>query len=313
MHKLLQRQLKRYAQVDSLDAVPQPWRSLLDAVSAAYGEADDDRELVERSLEISSQELLQANAEMRAVSEELARSNADLEQFAYVASHDLREPLRMIASYLQLLERRYRAHLDETANEYVQFAVDGAKRMQKLIDGLLAFSRAGRHGQPFTATDLNPLLDHVCQDLQFAIADAQATVRRGVLPIIHCDPVQLGQVFQNLIGNALKFRASHSVEIDISASASGSAWQFEVKDNGIGFAADQSERIFALFQRLHTPDKYPGTGLGLAICKKIIERHGGEIVAHSTRGKGTRFCFTIPMQASAVSTPAQTELRTSEL
>lgn len=313
MHKLLQRQLKRYAHVDSLDTVPQPWRTLLSAVSAAYDEADDDRKLVERSLEISSQELLQANAEMRAVSEELARSNADLEQFAYVASHDLREPLRMIASYLQLLERRYSDRLDDNANEYISFAVDGAKRMQKLIDGLLAFSRAGRHGQPFAAIDLNPLLDHVCHDLQFAIADAQATIHRGPLPIIQCDPVQIGQVFQNLIGNALKFRNSHPVEIDISASAKSRIWRFEVKDNGIGFEAEQSQRIFALFQRLHPQSEYPGTGLGLAICKKIIERHGGEIGAHSTPGQGTCFFFTIPMPVSDFSTDRLTELPASEL
>lgn len=313
MHNLLQRQLKRYAQVDNLDAVPQPWRTLLDAVNAAYDEADDNRKLVERSLEISSQELLQANAEMRAVSEELARSNAELEQFAYVASHDLREPLRMVASYLQLLERRYREHLDENANEYIHFAVDGAKRMQKLIDGLLAFSRAGRQRQSFAATDVNRLLDQVCHDLQFAIADAQAVVRRGTLPIIHCDAVQVGQVFQNLIGNALKFRNRHPVEIEITAGAAGNAWRFEIRDNGIGFEPAQSERIFTLFQRLHTQTEYPGTGLGLAICKKIIERHGGEITARSTPGKGTRFFFTIPMPTDSASTNPPTELPSSEL
>lgn len=305
MHKLLQRQLKRYAQVASLDSVPQPWRTLLSAVSAAYDDADDDRKLAERSLEISSQELLQANAEMRAVSEELARSNADLEQFAYVASHDLREPLRMIASYLQLLERRYRDHLDENANEYLHFAVDGAKRMQRLIDGLLAFSRAGRQGQPFAATDLNRLLDQVCHDLRFAIADAQAAVRRDTLPIIHCDAMQVGQVFQNLIGNALKFRNRHRIEIKIAASSIGSAWRFEISDNGIGFEPEQCERIFALFQRLHSQSEYPGTGLGLAICKKIVERHGGEIGARSAPGQGACFYFTIPMHDSAAATSTE--------
>lgn len=307
MHKLLQRQLRRYAKVESLDAVPQPWQALLTAVSAAYDEADDDRKLVERSLEISSQELLLANAEMRAVSEELARSNADLEQFAYVASHDLREPLRMIGSYVQLLERRYRDRLDEEATEYIHFAVDGAKRMQKLIDGMLAFSRVGRHGQPFQTTDLNAVLDQVCQDLQLAIADAQAVVHRGFLPHLNCDPVQMGQLLQNLIGNALKFRNSRPVEVDVGATAHGDQWLFEIKDNGIGFEPAHTGRIFTLFQRLHTQTEYPGTGLGLAICKKIVERHGGTIGAHSTPGQGACFFFTMPMPANtpALETPAQ--------
>lgn len=313
MHKLLQRQLKHYAKVDSLDLVPEPWRALLTAVSIAYDEADDGHRLIERSLEISSQELLLANSEMRAVSQELSRSNAELEQFAYIASHDLREPLRMINSYLQLLARRYRDQLDTNANEYIYFASDGAKRMQRMIDDLLAFSRVDRKGRPFEATDLAALLNQVRLDLKLAIEEADAVIVAGDLPTILCDPVQIGLLLQNLLSNALKFRGDRAAKIGIAASANGNDWRFTVQDHGIGFEAEHAERIFTLFQRLHTQAEYPGTGLGLAICKKIVERHGGRIWAQATPGMGASFSFTLPMRASPALASPQVENSSASL
>jgi PAS domain S-box-containing protein len=236
----------------------------------------------------------QAEEQLQRRTEELARSNTELQQFAYVASHDLQEPLRMVASYTQLLARRYRGKLDQDADEFIAFAVDGATRMQLLINDLLAYSRVGTRGRPFAPTDCNQVVDQVIADLGPAIHDAQATVTRTDLPTVVADRLQLSQVFQNLVGNALKYRGTAPPEVTVSAQREDGIWVFAVQDNGIGIDPPYFERIFVLFQRLHSRAQYPGTGIGLAICKKIVERHGGHIWVESQPGQGATFFFTIP-------------------
>lgn len=226
--------------------------------------------------------------------QELARSNAELEQFAYVASHDLQEPLRAVVSYLQLLERRYRSELDERADRYIGHAVDGAHRMQRLINDLLAYSRAGRRNDERQPVDLEVLLDRILKSLEVSIEEAGATVTHDPLPTIEGDLVGLGQLLQNLVGNALKFRGDEPSQVHIAATHQNRAWTFSVRDNGIGIAPEYQERIFVLFQRLHGRGEYAGTGIGLAICKKIVEQHGGTLWVESTPGDGSTFRFTIP-------------------
>jgi PAS domain S-box-containing protein len=243
------------------------------------------------------QQLRQTAAALEHQTVELMRSNAELQQFAYVASHDLQEPLRMVASYTQLLARRYEGKLDQDADEFIAFAVDGAKRMQALINDLLAYSRVGTQGRDFTPTDLNETVDRVIADLTAAIDDTGATVHREHLPTVPGDPVQLDQLFQNLISNAIKFRGSETPRVDVTAERQGREWRVSVRDNGIGIAPEFADRIFIIFQRLHTRDEYPGTGIGLAICKKIVERHGGQIWLESEPGTGATLTFTLPAGA----------------
>lgn len=226
--------------------------------------------------------------------DELARSNKELEQFAYVASHDLQEPLRMVASYTQLLAKRYQDKLSEEANEFIDFAVDGAKRMQNLINDLLEYSRVGTRGKPLVKVSTSEIVGKVLNSLKIIIDENEAFVDIGDLPDIYGDQTQLSQLFQNLIGNAIKYRGKASPEIKVEAADKGDRWVFAVKDNGIGFDKQYAERIFVIFQRLHTKEEYKGTGIGLAICKKIVERHGGTIWVESTAGKGSAFFFTIP-------------------
>jgi signal transduction histidine kinase len=226
--------------------------------------------------------------------EELARSNRDLEQFAYVASHDLQEPLRMVAAYTQLLAERYRGKLDDQADKYINYAVDGAERMQSLIHDLLAFSRVGRQETELNNTDCNEVVGAVLKDLQAAISESGAVVEREPLPWLKANESQLKQVFQNLLGNALKFRGSQAPVIHISAQRQGADWIFSVADNGIGISAEHLESVFIIFNRLHTRTEYPGNGIGLAICKKIIERHGGRIEALPRDDGGTVFRFALP-------------------
>lgn len=226
--------------------------------------------------------------------QELVRSNADLEQFAYVASHDLQEPLRMVASYLQLLERRYRNQLDTDADEFIGYAVDGATRMQTLINDLLNYSRVGTRGKSFEATDINQVIQKVLGNLKTIIDSTAAEITYTSLPTVIADPTQMIQLWQNLLGNAIKFRGDRPPRIHISAVAQPDAWLFKVSDNGIGIEPRYSDRIFLIFQRLHSRTDYPGTGIGLAICKKIVERHGGQIEFESEPGQGTTFSFTMP-------------------
>jgi signal transduction histidine kinase len=259
---------------------------------------------------LTFRDVTERRANQRALEErarELARSNADLEQFAYVASHDLQEPLRAVVSYLQLLERRYGGKLDERAEKYIGYAVDGGRRMQTLITDLLTYSRVGRRDIAMEPVELDPLLDRVLAGLRLAIEESGAVVVREPLPTIVADASQMTQLFQNLIGNAIKFRAEAPPRIEITATRQEAAetgqqptgthqgaWLFAVRDNGIGIAPEYRERVFVLFQRLHGRDEYPGTGIGLAVCKRIVERRGGTLRVDDTPGGGSTFWFTIP-------------------
>jgi PAS domain S-box-containing protein len=227
--------------------------------------------------------------------EELALSNAELEQFAYVSSHDLQEPLRMISSYLQLLQRRYQGKLDDKADKYIYFAVDGASRMQNLINDLLEFSRVTTRGREPEPINCEFILNQVLSNLEIFIKENKATVSHGYLPEVIVDYTQLIQIFQNLIINGIKFHSEEAPKINISAEKKESEWVFSVRDNGIGIEPQYSEKIFEVFKRLHKKEEYPGTGIGLAICKKIIERHGGRIWIESELGKGSTFYFTLPI------------------
>jgi signal transduction histidine kinase len=248
---------------------------------------------------VENNELMQSSIkfaeELRQSNRELEQSNRELEQFAYVASHDLQEPLRMVSGYTQLLSQRYKDKLGADAAEFIAFAVDGAKRMHGLINDLLAYSRFGSRDTEFTPTDCDVALQKALSNLQSAVAEAQAAVTHAPLPVLTADRQQLTQLFQNLIGNAIKYRGSRPPVIHVDCERKPDAWLFSVKDNGIGIDPQFAERIFVIFQRLHTREQYPGTGIGLAICKKIVERHGGKIWVESVLEKGATFYFTIPV------------------
>ena len=222
------------------------------------------------------------------------QSNEELQQFAYIASHDLQEPLRMVTSFTQLLERRYRDKLDEDGKEFINFAVDGAKRMKGLIDGLLSYSRVSTRSKEAVKIDVQKLIEDLIRDLGFIIKENNAKIFYKDLPIIKADKNQIYQLFQNLIMNGLKYRTEENPVIEISAKKEDSKWLFAVKDNGIGIDEKYFDRIFVVFQRLHSRDKYEGTGIGLAVCKRIVERTGGKIWVESKLNKGASFYFTIP-------------------
>ncbi len=236
--------------------------------------------------------------------DELARSNADLEQFAYIASHDLQEPLRMVAAYTQLIAERYRGRPDENADKFIGYACEGALRMQALIQDLLAFSRVGKNCAACTRVDCDAAIEEVLLNLGPAIHESGAVVTHSSLPVVWANPLHLTQVFQNLIGNAIKFRGEESPVISVQAEKAGAQWLFSVSDNGIGIAPECAENIFVVFQRLHTRTEYPGNGIGLAICKKVIEHCGGKIWVEAQAGHGSVFKFTLPCEC-----PMEKELR----
>lgn len=225
---------------------------------------------------------------------EFARSNSELELFAYVASHDLQEPLRMVTSFTQLLEKRYKNKLDKDADEFIEFILDGATRMQSMINDLLQYSRVGTRGKPFKLTDFESVFGQSLVNLKIAIDENNAIITHDPLPTLMADSTQMIEVFQNLISNAIKFRSKESPQVHVSALKKRNEWVFSVRDNGIGIAPEFFDKLFILFQRLHSRSEYPGTGIGLAVCKKIVERHGGKIWVESEPDKGSTFYFSIP-------------------
>ncbi|NEB94374.1 sensor histidine kinase [Streptomyces bauhiniae] len=265
------------------------------------GEIESMRRRLVRALDFSEEARLRLDEQ----SADLKRSNAELEQFAYVASHDLQEPLRKVSSFTQLLQRRYGGQLDERADQYIDFAVDGANRMQTLINDLLDFSRVGRVHNTHQSVDLNVVMKRTLTAISVSIEESGAVITRDELPSLIADSTQMGMLWQNLIGNAIKFRRpGETPAIHISAEQDGDHWRFAVTDNGIGIAAEYAEKVFVIFQRLHTKDRYQGSGIGLAMCKKIVEFHGGTIAVDLTHTEGTRIVFTL---ASRPEEPAEPE------
>jgi signal transduction histidine kinase len=242
----------------------------------------------------AQQAVEQFNAVLKESAEDLAHSNRDLEHFAYVASHDLQEPLRAVSGCVQVLQKRYQGKLDERADQLIAHTVDGVSRMQGLIKDLLTYSQVGTRGKAFGAADGNAIFQQALANVEVAVTETGAVVTHDDLPLVRADAAQLAQVFQNLLSNALKFHGPEQPRIHVGVWRQGHHWQFRVQDNGIGIQPEYFDRIFILFQRLHTRNRYPGTGIGLAICKKIVERHGGRIGVESEPGKGSTFFFTIP-------------------
>jgi PAS domain S-box-containing protein len=266
---------------------------LVDKAGKPIGIASTERDITQRKrAEEKQREELERRVEQRTAA--LERSNKELEQFAYVASHDLQEPLRMVASYTQLLEHRYKDQLDDTAREFMKFAVDGASRMQRLINDLLAYSRVQTNAGEFETVDLNHILGQARTNLATAIEESGALVTNDELPNVMADPAQLLSVLQNLIGNAVKFHGEGLPHVHVAARETDDEIAVSVRDNGIGIRKEHQERIFQIFQRLHNRTDYPGTGIGLALCERIVARHGGRIWVESEEGKGATFMFTLP-------------------
>jgi len=271
---------------------------VLNVIENAIGTFNEKGELVEiQGHLIDDTERRLKDKALAKQAEQLARSNAELEQFAYVASHDLQEPLRMVSSYTQLLAKRYKGKLGPDADDFIAFAVDGAKRMQQLISDLLSYSRVTTRGAELRPTDSEAALSTALANLRMAIEESGAQIGRGPMPTVYADPGQLVRLFQNLVGNAIKFRTTAPPQIALEALDEGENWHFSVTDNGIGIDPRDAELIFQVFQRLHTQTEFPGTGIGLAICKKIVDRHDGRIWVESRVGAGATFHFTISKKA----------------
>jgi light-regulated signal transduction histidine kinase (bacteriophytochrome) len=278
-------------------------KSRLESTQRAMINLLEDFDAEKSKVEAANAELRRENAE-RAAAEEalrentraLGRSNADLEQFAYVASHDLQEPLRMVSSYMQLFEKRYRGVLDAQAEKYIDYAVDGAKRMQALIGGLLEYSRVGRQEEPAAPVEAGAALEQALTNLRSALDESHAVVTREPLPRVIGNAGQITRVFQNLVSNAVKFRRPEEPpRVQVAVQLRTGDALFTIRDNGIGIEPQYADRVFVIFQRLNTRAEYPGTGIGLSVCKKVIERHGGRIWFESQPGAGTTFSFTLPL------------------
>ena len=269
-------------------------------LSAEARLSEERRLQLEQAHEELERRVAERTHDLEQTLEDLRRSNADLEQFAYVASHDLREPLRNVANYTELLAQRYRDQLDEKANKYIHYATDGARRMQQLVDDLLAYSRVGSQGGHLRPVDASKVLHAAVESLGEAIRESGATIDvSGTLPVVLADESQLLQLFQNLVANAIKFRSDSAPKISVQATFRNGRWVFALKDNGIGIDMRYADRIFQMFQRLHDKTRYEGSGIGLAIAKRIVERHGGQIWFESSRGTGTTFFFTMPSTKAA--------------
>lgn len=266
------------------------------------GEVSERRKAEQNLKELNEsleQKVRERTAEAEERSKDLDRSNSELRQFAYVVSHDLQEPLRMVKSFLQMLQDRYGQKLDAQADEFIGYAVDGASRMHRLIIDLLEYSRVGTTEKAFEKADLSAALKDALSNLKLAVEENGAVVTSDPLPTLWADPVQMALLFQNLVGNALKFKRELPPRIHVSAARRGKEWVLGVRDNGLGIEKNYFERIFVIFQRLHSRSEYPGTGIGLAVCKKIVERHGGTIWVESEPGKGSTFYFTVPVREEA--------------
>lgn len=242
---------------------------------------------------------LRDTTERRRAQEELARYAAELEQFTWLAAHDMQEPLRTMTSFSQLLAQRYRDSLDAEANKYIDLVVGAARRMRALIEDVLAYSRVARPTADLQPTDCGAAFDRSLQDLRSAVEQSGATVTKDPLPTVQADSARLEQLFQNLLGNALKFRGAEPPQVHVSARQNGAEWIFSVRDNGIGIEPRHAQRIFRIFERLHPKHQYPGTGMGLAICKRIVEAHRGRIWVESEPGKGSTFQFALPAAGGA--------------
>ena len=247
-----------------------------------------------KRLEEQNEELKRAEEQLEEAVTQLEASNDRLEQFAYAASHDLQEPLRMVSSYLQLLRNRYGAELDEDAREYIEFAVDGADRMRAMVDDLLAYSRVEQAGGEFEPVECDAVLEHVVDDLQVQIQESDAEIVAESLPTVTGDREQLEQLFRNLVSNAIKYGGEDPPTVEITAERRLDRWQFAVADDGIGIDPEKTDRIFEVFKRLHNDDEYSGTGIGLSLCQEIVENHGGDIWVESEPGEGSTFFFTLP-------------------
>ncbi|WP_137291710.1 sensor histidine kinase [Natronorubrum halophilum] len=285
-------------QLEPAESVSDPSRAAL--VLTAFGSlAGFGVGIYDARAKTGAREVELRNRELDRTRAQLEASNERLEQFAYAASHDLEEPLRMITSYLTLIERRYADELDDDGEEFIEFAVDGAERMRQMIDGLLEYSRVDTQGKPFEPVDLNAVIADVRKDLELQLTDSGADVDIEELPRVEGDHAQLRQLFQNLLSNALEYNDDESPRVRVSAERTGPRWTVSVSDDGIGIDPEDSDRIFDVFQRLHTAEEHSGSGIGLALCRRIVERHGGEIWVESEPGEGSTFSFTLPATGDA--------------
>ena len=267
-----------------------------------------------RQAEAAAVELRQAKVELERANQELTRSNDELRQFAYIASHDLQEPLRSVTSFCNLLKEEYQGRLDEQADNYIERVVQGAKRMKALVTGLLSYSRVSHDEQPpLSDVDLREVAADAIANLQSSVQDSGAEISLGDLPMVMGDRLQLCQLLQNLLSNAILYRGERPPKIHVDATRDGNRWEFAVEDNGIGIAPEYHQQVFEIFRRLHCRDKYPGTGIGLAVCKKIVQRHGGRIWVESQPGAGTTFRFTLQATTETQVDESESQLSTARV